>query len=255
MAPMTKLGQMADSVPISLDGDGQSKTDHDKDREVEVDQTSEFVSIPLGEDAHSQLENEASRSVATAETTPATNKNQTGETTTTPANTGPQTSIDPDNNEASNVDGEEKKNPKEEHKKTNQLPLQLRAVEWANVFMRWFLTVIGHAVLLFGYLTFVVVISLRVPMPTWQKALYISLASVLNVLVFGCYWLAIATSPGVVPKSWKVPERYFVRHETGPILGVHESVVETMPTSEIFTRDRQVYGCVYVWVCRCRVCA
>lgn len=103
---------------------------------------------------------------------------------------------------------------------------------------RWFFVACGLLMLLFGLVTFIVVISLRAPIPTWQRIVYIVLASVLNAIVFFCYFRTMSTAAGSIDiDAWRVPEEYLIRHETGPILGINNDVVKVMPYP-VSTRDR-----------------
>jgi ribosomal protein L40E len=97
--------------------------------------------------------------------------------------------------------------------------------------------VVGHAFLLFGLLTFIVVISLRAPMPTWQRILFITLASILNAIVFAIYWITMATPAGSAPDTYNIPDVYVLRHEQGPILGINEKAATVLP-APVHTRDR-----------------
>lgn len=95
----------------------------------------------------------------------------------------------------------------------------------------------GHMVLLFGFLTFVIVISLQAPMPTWQRIVFITLSSVLNVLVFVCYWITMSTPAGRAPDTYKVPDLYIRHHENGPIIGINDMATVALP-APVHTRDR-----------------
>lgn len=120
---------------------------------------------------------------------------------------------------------------------------------WGKSIQRWMFVAMGNATLLFGLITFIAVITLRTPIPTWQRIVYITLACVLNAIVFTCYWITICTPAGHVNKeAWSVSEQYLVRHETGPILEVLDTAVEAAP-APVHTRDGRTGKVRY-----CRAC-
>lgn len=117
-----------------------------------------------------------------------------------------------------------------------ETPLR-RRIRLLRTLYQFLCVIIGHALLLFAYLTFVIVICIEAPMGTWERAVCTSVASVLQVIVFLYYWAVMATPAGFVPETWKAPEEYLTRHEQGPVIGVKEEVLAVMP-SPVYTRDR-----------------
>ena len=66
---------------------------------------------------------------------------------------------------------------------------------------QWWWAGVGLAVLLFGYVVFVAVVSALVPMPGWQRAVYIVLCTLLHIPLLACYWKTVSTPPGCVTNT------------------------------------------------------